>query len=87
MDKYHQEQEDDLGVECPFKAPLCIQPKTLCVCVMQEMALAWEEYSRLESSVEQLRMALQAHMNHSATPQVTPGTAAQITFVIPAVSV
>uniref|UniRef100_A0A671YFN8 Pleckstrin homology domain containing, family A member 7a n=1 Tax=Sparus aurata TaxID=8175 RepID=A0A671YFN8_SPAAU len=30
-----------------------------------EMALAWEEYSRLERSVEQLRMALQAHMNHS----------------------
>lgn len=38
--------------------------------VMQEMALAWEEYSRLERSVEQLRMALHAHMNHSATPQV-----------------
>ncbi|XP_054865061.1 pleckstrin homology domain-containing family A member 7-like isoform X6 [Amphiprion ocellaris] len=34
-----------------------------------EMAHAWEEYSRLEKSVEQLRMALQAHMNHSATPQ------------------
>ncbi|XP_041795816.1 pleckstrin homology domain-containing family A member 7-like isoform X6 [Chelmon rostratus] len=34
-----------------------------------EMALAWEEYSRLERSVEQLRTALQAHMNHSATPQ------------------
>ncbi|XP_069018038.1 pleckstrin homology domain-containing family A member 7 isoform X2 [Embiotoca jacksoni] len=34
-----------------------------------EMTLAWEEYSRLEKSVEQLRMALQAHMNHSATPQ------------------
>lgn len=54
---------------------------------MQEMALAWEEYSRLERSVEQLRMALQAHMNHSATPQVTPGTAAVITFVILPVSV
>ncbi|XP_036962110.1 pleckstrin homology domain-containing family A member 7-like isoform X1 [Acanthopagrus latus] len=38
-----------------------------------EMALAWEEYSRLESSVEQLRMALQAHMNHSATPQQEKG--------------
>ncbi|XP_042351473.1 pleckstrin homology domain-containing family A member 7-like [Plectropomus leopardus] len=34
-----------------------------------EMAHAWEEYSRLERSVEQLRTALQAHMNHSATPQ------------------
>ncbi|XP_035012211.2 pleckstrin homology domain-containing family A member 7 isoform X7 [Hippoglossus stenolepis] len=34
-----------------------------------EMAQAWEEYSRLESSVEQLRMVLQTHMNHSATPQ------------------
>uniref|UniRef100_UPI003AAA513C pleckstrin homology domain-containing family A member 7-like n=1 Tax=Centroberyx gerrardi TaxID=166262 RepID=UPI003AAA513C len=34
-----------------------------------EMARAWEEYSSLESSVEQLRTALQAHMNHSATPQ------------------
>lgn len=45
---------------------------------MQEMALAWEEYSRLERSVEQLRTALQAHMNHSATPQVRAGTAAQI---------
>ncbi|XP_030281187.1 pleckstrin homology domain-containing family A member 7-like isoform X4 [Sparus aurata] len=38
-----------------------------------EMALAWEEYSRLERSVEQLRMALQAHMNHSATPQQEKG--------------
>nr|XP_029133659.1 pleckstrin homology domain-containing family A member 7-like isoform X2 [Labrus bergylta] len=34
-----------------------------------EMALAWEEYSRLERSVEQLRMVLQAHMNHSTTHQ------------------
>ncbi|XP_053282981.1 pleckstrin homology domain-containing family A member 7 isoform X3 [Pleuronectes platessa] len=34
-----------------------------------EMAQAWEEYSRLERSVEQLRMVLQTHMNHSATPQ------------------
>ncbi|KAM7002333.1 pleckstrin homology domain-containing family A member 7-like [Tautogolabrus adspersus] len=34
-----------------------------------EMAHAWEEYSRLERSVEQLRMVLQAHMNHSATHQ------------------
>lgn len=34
-----------------------------------EMARAWEEYGVLESSVEQLRTALQAHMNHSATPQ------------------
>ncbi|KAM3870106.1 LOW QUALITY PROTEIN: pleckstrin homology domain-containing family A member 7-like [Diretmus argenteus] len=34
-----------------------------------EMARAWEEYSVLESSVEQLRTSLQAHMNHSATPQ------------------
>ncbi|KAM3609597.1 uncharacterized protein V6R79_017630 [Siganus canaliculatus] len=37
--------------------------------VSTEMALAWEEYNRLERSVEQLRMVLQAHMNHSATPQ------------------
>lgn len=43
---------------------------------MQEMALAWEEYGRLERSVEQLRAVLQAHMNHSATPQVRRGTAA-----------
>ncbi|XP_031657520.1 pleckstrin homology domain-containing family A member 7 isoform X8 [Oncorhynchus kisutch] len=34
-----------------------------------EMARAWEDYSRLESSVEQLRAVLEAHMNHSATPQ------------------
>ncbi|XP_028287405.1 pleckstrin homology domain-containing family A member 7-like isoform X3 [Parambassis ranga] len=38
-------------------------------CLSTEMAHAWEEYSRLEKAVEQLRMALQAHMNHSATPQ------------------
>uniref|UniRef100_A0A8C8I8E5 PH domain-containing protein n=1 Tax=Oncorhynchus tshawytscha TaxID=74940 RepID=A0A8C8I8E5_ONCTS len=30
-----------------------------------EMARAWEDYSRLESSVEQLRAVLEAHMNHS----------------------
>uniref|UniRef100_A0A8C4GPB4 Pleckstrin homology domain containing, family A member 7a n=1 Tax=Dicentrarchus labrax TaxID=13489 RepID=A0A8C4GPB4_DICLA len=30
-----------------------------------EMAHAWEEYSSLERSVEQLRAALQTHMNHS----------------------
>uniref|UniRef100_A0A3Q3NE10 Pleckstrin homology domain containing, family A member 7a n=1 Tax=Mastacembelus armatus TaxID=205130 RepID=A0A3Q3NE10_9TELE len=34
-----------------------------------EMAHAWEEYNRLERSVEQLRTALQAHMNHSTTTQ------------------
>ncbi|KAM6937013.1 pleckstrin homology domain-containing family A member 7-like [Xenentodon cancila] len=34
-----------------------------------EMANAWEEYSSLETSVEQLRAAMQAHMKHSATPQ------------------
>ncbi|XP_075326575.1 pleckstrin homology domain-containing family A member 7-like isoform X9 [Odontesthes bonariensis] len=34
-----------------------------------EMAQAWEEYNSLEESVEQLRTALQAHMDHSATPQ------------------
>ncbi|CAJ1055957.1 Hypothetical predicted protein [Xyrichtys novacula] len=34
-----------------------------------EMAHAWEEYIRLERSVEQLRMVLQAHMNHSTTQQ------------------
>uniref|UniRef100_A0A673YHM5 Pleckstrin homology domain containing, family A member 7a n=1 Tax=Salmo trutta TaxID=8032 RepID=A0A673YHM5_SALTR len=34
-----------------------------------EMARAWEDYSSLESSVEQLRAVLQARMNHSATPQ------------------
>ncbi|KAF7223941.1 pleckstrin homology domain-containing family A member 7 isoform X6 [Nothobranchius furzeri] len=34
-----------------------------------EMAHAWEEYNRLEMSVEQLRTVLQAHMNHSDTPQ------------------
>ncbi|XP_063763294.1 pleckstrin homology domain-containing family A member 7 isoform X2 [Eleginops maclovinus] len=38
-----------------------------------EMAHAWEEYSRLERSMEQLRTALQAHMNHSATPQQEKG--------------
>uniref|UniRef100_A0A4W6FY73 Pleckstrin homology domain containing, family A member 7a n=1 Tax=Lates calcarifer TaxID=8187 RepID=A0A4W6FY73_LATCA len=30
-----------------------------------EMAQAWDEYIRLERSVEQLRTALHAHMNHS----------------------
>ncbi|XP_034031769.1 pleckstrin homology domain-containing family A member 7-like isoform X2 [Thalassophryne amazonica] len=34
-----------------------------------EMSQAWGEYIKLEGSVEQLRVALQAHMNHSATPQ------------------
>ncbi|RVE71356.1 hypothetical protein OJAV_G00051130 [Oryzias javanicus] len=34
-----------------------------------EMSLAWEEYCRLEKSVEQLRLALQVHMSNSATPQ------------------
>ncbi|XP_017288361.1 pleckstrin homology domain-containing family A member 7 isoform X12 [Kryptolebias marmoratus] len=34
-----------------------------------EMAHSWEEYSRLEKSVEQLRSALQALMNHSDTSQ------------------
>uniref|UniRef100_A0A3Q0QPX4 Pleckstrin homology domain containing, family A member 7a n=1 Tax=Amphilophus citrinellus TaxID=61819 RepID=A0A3Q0QPX4_AMPCI len=33
--------------------------------VSTEMAHAWEEYNRLENSVEQLRLALQAQMNHS----------------------
>ncbi|XP_056243527.1 pleckstrin homology domain-containing family A member 7-like isoform X5 [Seriola aureovittata] len=33
-----------------------------------EMAQAWEEYSKLERSVEQLRMALHTHMSHSSTP-------------------
>ncbi|XP_056137252.1 pleckstrin homology domain-containing family A member 7 isoform X3 [Lampris incognitus] len=37
--------------------------------VSTEMARAWEEYISLESSVEQLRAVLQAHMNNSATPQ------------------
>uniref|UniRef100_A0A669BBJ4 Pleckstrin homology domain containing, family A member 7a n=1 Tax=Oreochromis niloticus TaxID=8128 RepID=A0A669BBJ4_ORENI len=37
--------------------------------VSTEMAHAWEEYSRLENSVEQLRLALQAQMNHSSTSQ------------------
>ncbi|CAN9498934.1 unnamed protein product [Ophioblennius macclurei] len=34
-----------------------------------EMERAWEEYGRLEKSVDQLRTALRVHMNHSATPQ------------------
>ncbi|XP_056453978.1 pleckstrin homology domain-containing family A member 7-like isoform X1 [Gadus chalcogrammus] len=34
-----------------------------------EMSGAWQEYVSLESSVEQLRKAMQAHMNHSSTPQ------------------
>ncbi|XP_039988170.1 pleckstrin homology domain-containing family A member 7-like isoform X2 [Xiphias gladius] len=34
-----------------------------------EMGQAWEEYSSLERSVEQLRAALHMHMNHSSTPQ------------------
>ncbi|KAM4554344.1 pleckstrin homology domain-containing family A member 7-like isoform 2-T2 [Fundulus diaphanus] len=37
--------------------------------VSTEMSHAWEEYSMLEQSVEQLRMALQAHMSHSDTSQ------------------
>ncbi|XP_030587068.1 pleckstrin homology domain-containing family A member 7-like isoform X2 [Archocentrus centrarchus] len=37
--------------------------------VSTEMAHAWEEYNRLENSVEQLRLALQAQMNHSASTQ------------------
>ncbi|XP_039882351.1 pleckstrin homology domain-containing family A member 7-like isoform X4 [Simochromis diagramma] len=37
--------------------------------VSTEMAHAWEEYSRLENSLEQLRLALQAQMNHSSTSQ------------------
>ncbi|CDR00621.1 unnamed protein product, partial [Oncorhynchus mykiss] len=47
-----------------------------------EMARAWEDYSRLESSVEQLRAVLEAHMNHSATPQVRDGTAPQCCAVL-----
>lgn len=39
------------------------------------MTLAWDEYSRLERSVEQLRAALQHQMDHSATLQVRIGTA------------
>lgn len=39
------------------------------------MALAWDEYGRLEGSVEQLRAALQAQMSHSAALQVRAGTA------------
>ncbi|XP_075884987.1 pleckstrin homology domain-containing family A member 7-like isoform X3 [Nelusetta ayraudi] len=35
----------------------------------KEMALAWEEYGYQERSVEQLRVALQGRMSHSATPQ------------------
>lgn len=42
----------------------------VCMCVIQEMMLAWDEYSCLERSVEQLRAALQAQMNHNTTPQV-----------------
>ncbi|XP_045562169.1 pleckstrin homology domain-containing family A member 7 isoform X3 [Salmo salar] len=37
--------------------------------VSTEMFRAWEEYSRLESSVEQLRTALQTTMNYSTTSQ------------------
>jgi len=44
------------------------------------MTQAWEEYNRLEESVEQLRTVLQAHMDHSATPQVRPGTAVKSRF-------
>ncbi|MEQ2245962.1 Pleckstrin y domain-containing A member 7, partial [Ilyodon furcidens] len=38
-------------------------------CVSTEMANAWEEYNRLEESVEQLRLVLQAHMTRSDTSQ------------------
>ncbi|XP_029992862.1 LOW QUALITY PROTEIN: pleckstrin homology domain-containing family A member 7-like [Sphaeramia orbicularis] len=34
-----------------------------------DMSQAWDEYVRLETSVEQLRTALQARMNHSSAPQ------------------
>ncbi|XP_043981237.1 pleckstrin homology domain-containing family A member 7 isoform X9 [Gambusia affinis] len=37
--------------------------------VSTEMARAWEEYNRLEQSVELLRLALQAHMTHNDTSQ------------------
>ncbi|XP_014851287.1 PREDICTED: pleckstrin homology domain-containing family A member 7-like isoform X8 [Poecilia mexicana] len=37
--------------------------------VSTEMARAWEEYNRLEQSVELLRLALQAHMAHNDTSQ------------------
>uniref|UniRef100_A0A8C7FN07 Pleckstrin homology domain containing, family A member 7a n=1 Tax=Oncorhynchus kisutch TaxID=8019 RepID=A0A8C7FN07_ONCKI len=37
--------------------------------VSTEMSRAWEEYSRLESSVEQLRTALQTTMNYTTTSQ------------------
>ncbi|XP_036002460.1 pleckstrin homology domain-containing family A member 7 isoform X3 [Fundulus heteroclitus] len=37
--------------------------------VSTEMSHAWDEYSMLEQSVEQLRMALQAHMTHGDTSQ------------------
>uniref|UniRef100_A0A8C8CQ94 Pleckstrin homology domain containing, family A member 7b n=1 Tax=Oncorhynchus tshawytscha TaxID=74940 RepID=A0A8C8CQ94_ONCTS len=37
--------------------------------VSTEMSRAWEEYSRLESSVEQLRTTLQTTMNYSTTSQ------------------
>ncbi|XP_056908019.1 pleckstrin homology domain-containing family A member 7-like isoform X17 [Takifugu flavidus] len=37
--------------------------------VSTEMTLAWNEYSRLERSVEQLRAALQTQLNHSAALQ------------------
>ncbi|XP_077373252.1 pleckstrin homology domain-containing family A member 7-like isoform X4 [Festucalex cinctus] len=38
-----------------------------------EMTQAWEEYGWLETSVEQLRAALQTHMNHSGTLQQEKG--------------
>uniref|UniRef100_A0A3Q2YAA0 Pleckstrin homology domain containing, family A member 7a n=1 Tax=Hippocampus comes TaxID=109280 RepID=A0A3Q2YAA0_HIPCM len=38
-----------------------------------EMTHAWDEYGWLEDSVEQLRAALQARMNHNATPQQEKG--------------
>lgn len=36
----------------------------------QEMENAWNEYSRLESDVDWLRSALQAHMNRGDLTQV-----------------
>lgn len=49
---------------------------------LQEMANAWEEYSRLEKCVEQLRMALQAHMNQSSTTPVRHTKHRQLSFYV-----
>ncbi|KAI2653621.1 Pleckstrin homology domain-containing family A member 7 [Labeo rohita] len=38
--------------------------------VSTEMEKAWEDYSRLEQSVEQLRDVLQTQMNHCTSPQL-----------------